>query len=287
MQNNENLIVVRQLPVIEDQLRQIKQNVELRVGEALSMACTEETRQSVKEARTVLNREFGELEARRKEVKEAIMAPYDAFEKVYKECAADIYRDADAKLKARIDEVETGLKRQKAEKVKAYFEEYRQSLGISAEYVPFYAAGINITLSASEKSLKTAAKAFLDRVSGDLGIISTQERSDEILVEYLRDLDLPRAISTVDQRHKEIAAERERRQADAEQAAARDQAAKKVEAVIAEKLVMAPPAAVMPPEEEKEPDQIFSTSFKVTGTLDQLRALKQFLTDGGFEYEQL
>ncbi|OUQ79129.1 DUF1351 domain-containing protein [Flavonifractor sp. An100] len=287
MQNNENLIVVRQLPVIEDQLRQIKQNVELRVGEALSMACTEETRQSVKEARTVLNREFGELEARRKEVKAAIMAPYDAFEKVYKECAADIYRDADAKLKARIDEVETGLKRQKAEKVKAYFEEYRQSLGISAEYVPFYAAGINITLSASEKSLKTAAKAFLDRVSGELRIISTQERSDEILVEYLRDLDLPRAISTVDRRHKAMAAERERRQATAEQAEARDQAAKKVEAVVAEEPVMAPPAAVMPPEEEKEHNQIFSTAFKVTGTIDQLRALKQFLTDGGFEYEQL
>ena len=287
MQNNENLIVVRQLPVIEDQLRQIKQNVELRVGEALSMACTEETRQSVKEARTVLNREFGELEARRKEVKAAIMAPYDAFEKVYKECAADIYRDADAKLKARIDEVETGLKRQKAEKVKVYFEEYRQSLGISAEYVPFYAAGINITFSASEKSLKTAAKAFLDRVSGELRIISTQERSDEILVEYLRDLDLPRAISTVDRRHKAMAAERERRQAAAEQAKARDQAAKKVEAVVAEGPVMAPPAAVMPPEEEKEHNQIFSTAFKVTGTIDQLRALKQFLTDGGFEYEQL
>lgn len=91
---NSDLIVVRQLPIIEDQLRQVKATVEARVGEALSLACTEETRQAVKEARSALNKEFGELEARRKEVKASIMAPYEAFEALYKECAADIYRDA-------------------------------------------------------------------------------------------------------------------------------------------------------------------------------------------------
>ena len=38
-----NLIVVKQLPIIEDQLRQVKASVDERVAQALALACTEET----------------------------------------------------------------------------------------------------------------------------------------------------------------------------------------------------------------------------------------------------
>lgn len=125
----EDLIVVRQLPVIEDQLREIKASVETRVGEVLSLACTEDTYKTVKKARSELNKEYAELERRRKEVKSAILAPYEKFEALYKECAGDLYARADGQLKVRISEVETGLKQQRLDDVQAYFEEYRQSLG--------------------------------------------------------------------------------------------------------------------------------------------------------------
>ena len=80
-----NLIVVKQLPIIEDQLRQVKASVDDRVAQALSLACTEETYKNVKKARAELNKEFQDLEARRREVKKAILAPYKGFEKLYKE----------------------------------------------------------------------------------------------------------------------------------------------------------------------------------------------------------
>ncbi len=286
---NDELIVVRQLPVIEEQLQQVKTAVEKRVGEVLSMVCTEETRQAVKEARTALNKEFGELEARRKEVKASIMAPYESFEVHYKECISDIYRGADEQLKSRIDEVENGLKKQKTDKVEAYFNEYRQSLGIDPNYVQFQAAKINVTLLASEKSLKTAAKAFLDRVAGDLTVIDVQEHKDEVLVEYLRDLDLPGAIAAVEQRHKAMEIERERRMAASCRAEAKEEAEQQVERIVAEEAALLPPTAVNPPEQELEPydPAVFSTSFKVTGTMDELRALKKFLIDGGYTYEQI
>ena len=38
-----NLIVVKQLPIIEDQLRQVKASVDARVAQALALACTEES----------------------------------------------------------------------------------------------------------------------------------------------------------------------------------------------------------------------------------------------------
>ena len=62
------LIKVVQLPVIEEQLRSMKETVDKRVGEALSLVCTEETVQTVKGVRAELNKEFQTLEEQRKEV---------------------------------------------------------------------------------------------------------------------------------------------------------------------------------------------------------------------------
>ena len=45
-----NLIVVKQLPIIEDQLRQVKASVDERVAQVLALACTEATYTSRKPA---------------------------------------------------------------------------------------------------------------------------------------------------------------------------------------------------------------------------------------------
>ena len=97
------LIKVVQLPVIEEQLRSMKETVDKRVEEALSLVCTEETIQTVISARAELNKEFQELEEQRKEVKKAVLSPYERFETVYKECVSDAFKRADAALKSKVD----------------------------------------------------------------------------------------------------------------------------------------------------------------------------------------
>ena len=66
------LIQVKQLPVIEEQLRSMKEQVEARTSEAMSLVCTEETVTAVKKARAELNSQFAELEEQRKAVKKAV-----------------------------------------------------------------------------------------------------------------------------------------------------------------------------------------------------------------------
>ena len=100
------LIKVVQLPVIEEQLRSMKEAVDKRVEEALSLVCTEETIQTVKSARAELNKEFQALEEQRKEVKKAVLGPYERFEAVYKECVRDAFKKADAALKGKVDATE-------------------------------------------------------------------------------------------------------------------------------------------------------------------------------------
>lgn len=217
---SNELIVVRQLPVIEDQLRTVHDTIQARVSAVLEMECTEETYKEVKKARSELNAQFRALEDRRKEVKAQIEAPYKKFELVYKACAGDLFAQADKQLAAKIAAVESGLKQKKADAVRAYFEEYRDSLGIPSDLVSYDHAGIAVTLSASAKSLKTQAKEFLDRISGDLALIDTQEHKDEILVEYRKSLNVSQAVTAVTNRHAAI--ERQRRMRE-EMAATADQ----------------------------------------------------------------
>ena len=271
---NNEIIVVRQLPEIEEHLQTIKAAVTQKVNDALSLVCTEDTVKSVKAVRADLNKDLKDFEERRKAVKKAIMTPYEQFESVYKECISDTYKKADIELKAKIDSVENELKERKTAEVKRYFDEYLQSKGI--DFVTFENAHINVTLSASMKSLKEQAKTFIDRICDDLCLIDTQERKDEILYEYKQSLNVSNAITTVANRYKAIeeAKAREEERKAREQAEA--EATAKVEAV-------APPTVepIAPPIEE---EPVLTVQFTVKGTRTKLKELKEYLERNGFYY---
>lgn len=294
------LIIVKQLPVIEDQLAAVKESITERVNQALSLVCTEDTYKDIKKVRADLNKEYAELEAKRKEVKTAVLAPYEKFEKVYKECAGDLYADADRKLKAKIAEVEEGLRQQKITAVCDYFVEYRESLGLTEDLVKYDDMGLKVGLSDSLTGLKKKVKDFLDHISDDLKAIESHEDKDEIMTEYRRGFNLANALSTVAARHKAIEdAKRLREEAEARRKA-QEEREKELAAVIAAQTEQVAPVAApvavevaqVVPEpvavpEAPEAEKTYSTSFKVTGTLDQLKALKKFLVEGGYTYEQL
>lgn len=281
------LIVVKQLPIIEDQLRTVKANIQATVDYALSLECNETTVKQVKKVRAELNAQYQALEANRKKVKAQIEAPYKAFEAVYKECAGDLFSDADKKLKKKIDDVEDGIRDQRKAAVKAYYEEYKQSVGIPDDIAPYDKSGISVTLTASEKSLKKACKDFLDRVNREIDLIKTNDHANEILVEYKTELDMFQAIKTVSDRYAELAKmEADRVVSDkiASENERREQAVKDVVAETSETEdnALSAPVVTKLPEHEK----VYEVSFTVRGTLDELKALKKFLNDGGYEYEQ-
>ncbi len=115
------LIIVKQLPIIEEHLLALKQEIEEKADRAMNLVCTEDTVKEIKVVRTDLTKEFAELEDQRKFVKTKVMEPYEAFEKVYKDCVSEIYKKADKDLKTKIDEVEDGLKKEKENTVTEYY----------------------------------------------------------------------------------------------------------------------------------------------------------------------
>lgn len=283
---SNEIIVVKQLPIIVEQLAQVKEAVIQRVETATSLVCTDETVKEVKKARAELNNEFKAWEEKRKEVKTAVMTPYEKFETVYKDCVSDTYKAADKELKQKIDSVEQELKERKAVEVRTYFVEYLASRYI--DFVTFEQAGINVTLSASMKSLKEQAKNFIDKISDDLALIETQEHKAEILVEYKKTLNVSTAITSVAAHFKAIEDEKKRIEEAEARRAAEEQHIAEIRAAAPEP-VMEPVTEVTAPVEapvkEKPEEKLYTLRFTVTATKDKLRELKTFLDNGGYKYE--
>ncbi len=262
---SDEIIVVKQLPVIIEKLEQVKAEVSEKVAFTTSLVCTEETVKEVKKARAELRKDFKSWEEKRKEVKNAVMSPYEQFEAVYKDCITDTYKTADNDLNSKIDSVESELKAKKQTEVKEYFDEYLLSKGI--DFVTFEQANIGVTLSASLKSLKEQAKNFADRISDDLMLIQTQENKAEILVEYKNTLNVSQAITSVTARLRAIEEEK-----------------KHQEETETQSVKTTPPTIEAPKVEEPE-EKKYTLSFKVTATKSKLIELKKFLNNGGYNYE--
>lgn len=77
--NSEQLQVInlKQLPIIEERLRDVKAKIEQRTSAVMALAVTEETRTDVKKIRTEVRKELEGYEAQRMAVKKAIMTPYE------------------------------------------------------------------------------------------------------------------------------------------------------------------------------------------------------------------
>ena len=197
-----NLTIVTQLPIVESQLREASAKVDAKVQEAMALVCTEETVKAIKEVRASLNKEFKDFEDKRKEIKAEIMKPYDKFEIAYKDFISNKYKMADEELKNKIDTIENSLKEQKKQELVEHFTQYAKVKDI--DFVKFEQAKINITLSASMKSLKEQVENFLDRIESEVMIIQMQDYKDEIMYEYKKTLDISYSIKTVTERKQAI-----------------------------------------------------------------------------------
>jgi len=288
----QDLIVVKQLPQIEEHLKELSLEVEQKVENAKSLVCTEENVTTIKQIRASLNKEFKEVENQRKIVKEQILAPYMQFEEIYKMYISDKYKSADNDLKEKIDSTENELKNIKEQEIKDYFEEYKKANNI--DFVIYSQARINITLSASRKSLKEQAKQFIDKIVDDLKLIDTQEHKTEILVEYKQSLNVSQAITSVTNRFKAIEEEKKRKeelkrkQLEEAQRRADESIRAQTEATrqALENFIPKTEETILqvPVIEEKQ-EEILTLRFAVRGTRTKLRELKQFLENGGYDYE--
>lgn len=199
-----------QYPIIEHKLKEIGANVDARLAalEIESQVATEDTVKTLKELRTELNKELEVFECQRKDIKKAILNPYDEFENIYKSEISVKYNNAISSLKDKIAFVETAIKNQKKEALQKYFAELIESEQI--DFVAFANLGFDINLSTTEKAYKEKINEFVSRVKQEIQLIEASEFPIDSMVEYRRTLNVSSAITNVKQRKEAEKAEIER-----------------------------------------------------------------------------
>ena len=270
-----NLITLQQEPVIiYEKIKSVGVEVQKRISDLNleNQLVTEDTIKAVKGIRTDLNKEFAAFEEQRKFIKNAVTKPYQEFEEKYKEFIATHYNNADNTLKNKISDFENQLKEDKAERLKSYFTELSQSLQI--DFLTFEQVKLNVTLSASEKSLKETITAFVEGVKKDLDLLKSIPESDEfkaeVLHDYKKSLDMANALRITQERKK-----------------AKEEELKRIEE---QKIDVAKNATTAEPQKEvlqapmvEETPKLVETQFRVRGTIEQLKALKQFIIENNIE----
>ena len=295
---NEQLITLKQAPIIiYEKIKAVGQQVETKIAELNldNQLVTDDTLKSAKDTRTMLRKELAVFEEQRKFIKEQVNAPYEAFEKAYKEHIKVHYDKADSTLKAKIDEVQNRLLDDKRGRIKDYFKEFCAAQGI--DFLIFERLPLNITLSASDKSLKEQVTGFVSEVSKSLQLIESLNEPDEfkaeMITEYKQTLDVTRAIQGAQYRRQQREAELQRIEA---QRLAAEQARLAAEARAREIAPLQAPEEVPPPAIQEAPaptqevpapapqEEILHYTLGVSGTRAQLRALRQFLETNNINY---
>lgn len=306
--NSEQLQVInlKQLPIIEERLRDVKAKIEQRTSAVMALAVTEENSAYAKKIRTELRKELEGYEAQRMTVKKAIMAPYEQFEAVYKECVSIPYKKADADLKKKTDDIDEGRRKAKEDDVRAFFTELTSGFGL--DWLKFEQLNLKVTLTCTPKAMKAAITQSVTKIVRDCAALEENPDRDEIMVEYQKSLDLGSACQIVQKRHKQLEAQRraaeERRARQQAQQAAEAKAKAAIEAEAAKRAAEqpAPPHEVATPPQAESPAQApaaapspaaaraekkYLAKFAVTGTLPQLKALKVFMEKEGMQYDTI
>ena len=272
MEENK-IITLEALPVIKYHLENLSIEIKKKVDNATNLVCNEDTIQEVKKTRAELNKEFNELENERKQVKNAIMEKYNEFNQIYEENVSILYKQADASLKEKINNVENELKQEKENELRDFFNQHCEANNIN--FIAFENVNLNITLSASIKSLKQQILDFIEKISNDLKLIEIEEYKDEILVDYTQTLDFTKSKLNIVERHKsleQLAKAREQ----LEEIKRQDE---KIEDIV-DKVI-----EITTPKEIINDEDIIKVQFTIETTKSNIIKLKEFLKENNINYE--
>jgi hypothetical protein len=272
MENNQ-IIVVEQKPIIRyELLNKISLEVKEKI-DALNLddlEASEETLTTIKNVRADLNKDFKTLEEQRKLVKEIVLSDYNKFEDDYKRLVSSQFTAADTKLKGLVASVDDEILARKVEGIKDYFISQNKH-----DFITFENVGLHIIKSNSDKKYQDEIDEFFAKVDNDLKTIETLPNEQRTLAKYQIVKDLNRAIAEVNQ---EIVREDAIR---AKQKEA-DEARQKEVAEVKKPETVQPEIAQPKPVENK----VYTTTFTVHGTIDELKKLKKFLENERIKYER-
>lgn len=274
------LIKVESLPKIFYQLEEIGKVVDNALVGINDMVCNEDNKKEVKKRKQEITAFKNLMETKRKQIKEQVLEKYNEFNSKYEEEVKTKLVNAENILTEKYTAIEIQQKQDKENELKEFAERHFESYNIK-ELVKFEDIGLNITLSASVKSLKEQILEFCNKIQGDLNLIELEEFKDEIFLEYKNSLNFANAKIIVTKRHKQLEELQEKQK---EVQLRIDEEAKIVEQVEEVIEEITPPVEIETTVEDLENEK-WVLSFTVKGPKEKLKKLKEYIIELGLEWE--
>lgn len=269
------LIIVKQLPEIEERLRSVKCKIEPLIAEASAMICTEDTVIAYKSKRTEIRKILSEIKGSLSEAEEYILAPFQPIKDDCKKNLISPLESVDEQMKKAISEVEDGIIKARCEDgLRDYFAELCAVHHL--DWLEYERAGVKVDMASAKaktpKKLREQLAAFVKDVSENVSVISGMNDAGEMMVEYQRCLNFADAYDAVQERHRRIEEQNAAQVSRIAEMAREAEMVRRVEA-------LAPPVTV------EAPEPVVKCTFTVRATKTQLRKLKEFLNVEGIKYE--
>ena len=188
--NINEIVKIESMAVIKSQLDEVEKLIDEKVKDIpeilkkikeMSFNEQEDEKNDIKKYQQYLSNLQKQLEDKRKEIKKEINKPYEEFNEYYNN---GVYTKLDGgiqQLKEVINEIEVLQKDEKRCELELFAKEYIKVNNLE-NIISFDDIPLNITLSASMKSLKEEIKKFIESVANDIDLIRLEEYVDEILL---------------------------------------------------------------------------------------------------------
>ena len=286
------LIRVDQAIKLTTEFEQVSKEIDKKIETANSLVVSEDNYKEVKKIRAELNKEAKMYAEDFKAIKESVLATWNECEDTYKKMIRDKYAVSDVILKSKVGEIEDGIKDEKRKKVVEFFEKHRASRKL--DFVTFDDMNLKIGMSNSLASLKKEVTEKLDEILK--GYEGALETSPDVVAEFKENgFDFARAFTTVKDREErkrkaeeerkamlEARAERERKEAEAKAKAIVQKTEIKESDEVEETAEVEQPST-----HEEEHEKIYSVTFTVRGTREELMDLSNFLKELNYDYKQI
>jgi len=261
---------------------EIKAELAQRLEKYKGLVYSESSIKDAKTDRASLNKFKDAIETRRKEIKKQCLKPYEDFEAKVKEIVSMIDQPILA-IDGQIKAFEQAKKDEKTEAIKGF---YTDSAGGLTELVPFEKVfnprWLNVTCK--ESDIRKEITELFAKIEADLKVITELQSEYELQIKdtYLRAFDLTTALQEKKRLEEQAArlAEHKRQQEEKRQAFEAQKTTTQI-----------PPQPSIKPENEVvlkpkvEPtEKVFMVEFRIWATTEQLRALKEFLSENGIKY---
>lgn len=276
--NVQELIKLESLPKIFYQLEEIGKRVDIALNGIEDMVCDEENKKEVKKRKQEITSFKNMMEDRRKQIKNQIMEKYNEFNDKYESEIKTKLVNAENILNEKVSTIENQQKLDKENELRTFAEQWFISKGIE-NIVKFEDIKLNITLTASIKSLKEQVVDFVDRIFNDIKLIELEEYRDEIMFEYKQTLDFTNSKIKVVERHKEIEYMQQLQKKVKEEQKQNDIIVQKVEETIKEV------EEITTPKEIIEEDEVIIVTFTIKDTKEKIIKVRDFMKEEGINYE--